>query len=432
MSDFLNSSSLKRLGLDEIEIDTTKSFEIYDPITNNHTLIIYLFQPKKIICQKCGCLTNCKTIRTKTLKIKWSCESNTRITIFWHRKCYKCESCQKTFYENNPFVMKKNSISISTRCLIIDKLKLINLTYKNIGILFNISTTKVMQIFDNDIYVKRRNLSKIICLDEVYAKRLSFHKYCFIIYSPVDKKIIDVIDSRRKNRLDEYFQKIPWQERKIVEYISIDLYEIYRSIARKFFPLAKLCADPFHVIKNLYDCFDDLRNRTIKRVYESKMSNDYRYKLYKKYWRFLNKPRKELSDKTWYSSILCRHTTSKEIVQIILTLDDELKEGYKLLHLYREFNETKTIQDAESRIDNVCWQFYLSNIPEMKRFYSLLKNWKIEIINSFSFVDGKRITNGPMERINRDIKLIFNLGFGMRNFERTRKRIMYVINNKER
>jgi len=148
---------------------------------------------------------------------------------------------------------------------------------------FNVSNTYISTLFDANINIPRLKLSNVICLDEVYAKRLSFHKYCFIIYSPLMHKIIDVLDSRRKNKLDEYFQKLPWQERKLVQYISIDLYDIYRSISRKFFPLAKICADPFHVIKNLYSCFDDLRNRVSKRLYESGRAEEYRYKLYKKY-----------------------------------------------------------------------------------------------------------------------------------------------------
>ncbi len=34
-----------------------------------------------------------------------------------------------------------------------------------------------------------------------------------------------------------------------------------------------------------------------------------------------------------------------------------------------------------------------------------------------------------MERANRDIKTIFRLSFGSRNFERMRNRIMYTMNN---
>ena len=39
-----------------------------------------------------------------------------------------------------------------------------------------------------------------------------------------------------------------------------------------------------------------------------------------------------------------------------------------------------------------------------------------------------KITNGPMERVNRDIKTIFGISFGSTNFIRMRNRIIYCIN----
>ena len=58
----------------------------------------------------------------------------------------------------------------------------------------------------------------------------------------------------------------------------------------------------------------------------------------------------------------------------------------------------------------------------------MLKNWRQEIINSFNKINGFRITNGAMERVNRDVKTMFRLSFGSSNFERMRNRIMFAIN----
>ena len=45
----------------------------------------------------------------------------------------------------------------------------------------------------------------------------------------------------------------------------MDLYDNYRLIAQKYFPNAKVCADSFHVIKNLMECFRKIRIRVMKR-----------------------------------------------------------------------------------------------------------------------------------------------------------------------
>ena len=69
----------------------------------------------------------------------------------------------------------------------------------------------------------------------------------------------------------------------------MDLYDNYRLIAQKYFPNAKVCADSFHVIKNLMDCFRKIRIRVMKRYEKLKSENSNYYWLYKKYWKILHK-----------------------------------------------------------------------------------------------------------------------------------------------
>ena len=58
----------------------------------------------------------------------------------------------------------------------------------------------------------------------------------------------------------------------------------------------------------------------------------------------------------------------------------------------------------------------------------MLMSWRTEIVNSFIFYKGRRLNNGIAESINDLIsKILFNTK-GIRNTERRRKRIMYVIN----
>ena len=68
-------------------------------------------------------------------------------------------------------------------------------------------------------------------------------------------------------------------------------------------------------------------------------------------------------------------------------------------------------------------------MEEYYKAYKLLKNWRQEIINSFNRINGYIISNGGMERANRDIKTIVRSSYGFSNFERFRNRIMYCKNN---
>ena len=85
--------------------------------------------------------------------------------------------------------------------------------------------------------------------------------------------------------------------------------------------------------------------------------------------------------------------------------------------------------NAEEKLDELIHKFRNAKINEYVPFWSMLLNWKTEIINSFNRYNGKRISNGPMERVNRDIKTIFRMAFGSTNFFRMRNRIMYCLND---
>ena len=60
-----------------------------------------------------------------------------------------------------------------------------------------------------------------------------------------------------------------------------------------------------------------------------------------------------------------------------------------------------------------------------------MANWREEIINSFRVVDGKRMSNGPMESLNGRLKRLLYDGYGYSNFERFRNRLMYCLNKDE-
>ena len=75
--------------------------------------------------------------------------------------------------------------------------------------------------------------------------------------------------TEKKNFLSNYFSSIKrdtfdhtikTSELDNVEYISIDMYENFRDVAKTYFPKAKICADSFHVIKHLRDDFRKIRN----------------------------------------------------------------------------------------------------------------------------------------------------------------------------
>ena len=121
--------------------------------------------------------------------------------------------------------------------------------------------------------------------------------------------------------------------------------------------------------------------------------------------------------------------SQSEIVQFMLYISEDLRKAYDLYQDYLEFNSTSILDNIRERLDKIIDNYKTSKIKQYIPAWKLLENWHDEIINSFGRVNDRRVTNGPMERANRNIKTLFRNAYGARNFERMRNRIMFVMNS---
>ena len=425
----MDKESIARLGLDWIKnIDLDKSDELYDPSTNNHIIKLKLIKEDNLYCPHCGLVNSFSPRGSKSQLINHASTLENNITIQLTRKVFMCE-CGKTFKEPNPFTDSKRKNTLQKEIMILKALKNINKSFSDVAEEFNVSVTTVQNIFDSKVDIKRQTLTEVLCVDEVYSKHCGFHKYCFITYSPQLDKILDVLPSRNKEDLCGYFGKIPLDERNNVKFFSMDLYDVYRQVAKLCFPNALISADHFHVIKNLNDFFNSIRIRVMKKYEHLKGQNDKWYWLYKKYWKKLLKDPSKLGFKKFKVNRSGMYLDDHQIVNYMLSIDKELKDAYELLNEYRNFNSSARIDNAAEWLDELIIKYHNSISDEYYKAYKLLKNWRQEIINSFHRINGHVISNGGMERANRDIKTIIRHAYGFTNFSRLRNRIMYVKND---
>lgn len=315
---------------------------------------------------------------------------------------------------------------------ILNDLKPYNATFSSVAKSYNVSVTSVIDLFDKHVQIPRKTLTPILCWDEFYFNRHSKYKYAFMIMDFEKKVILDILESRHSNILSEYFHKIPVNERKIVKYIIIDMYRNYRDIARIFFPNAILCIDPFHVVKVVNESLNSLRKRILRRYKDDKDS--LAYKLLKYRYRLLLKNRGDLeTEKKYYDKIMGYLITERDILDYILSLDDHLKAGYYLKERYLGFNTSKISdyagRDIKNNVLNEIIKLMIdSNIHEFLECAKTLYNWKNEILNSFTWVTGRRLSNGPIEGKNTYIKKIISNANGFTNFPRARNKFLYSQN----
>ena len=349
--------------------------------------------------------------------------------IMYHANRYICKQCKKTCFEFNPFSLPGFN---SSTFLLQNAMKMIsnlNYTLDMISKELNISTTQLNTYIDSFITIPPMELPENLGIDEFHSNTLSRRSasYLCILVDNNQRCVYDVLDSRSKYHLSKHFGNIPRSERIKVKYVTIDMWEPYRDIARIYFPEAIIAVDPFHVIKHLCDDFERLRISLMKKC--DYHSNGY-YLLKKWNW-LLTRDDVDLDNERVYNHRFGCYLNRKDIQNIIFDTFPILRSAYELKEYYRRFNKTATYEEACERMDSIIKLFADSNIPEYDEFVRILANWKSEILNSFKRLFGDRkLSNSFTENINGKLRTYLNVSRGISNFQRFRKRVIFALNHK--
>lgn len=415
----------------------------------NCTIIVDVTLSRKIhACPLCTVETDkVKDYRVK--KIRHSIITNTPLMLHYRARRYICPVCGKTFYEHNPFAIEGMKISAATVFNCLRDLKSFNETFTSVGNRYYLSGTTVASLFDAHVDIPRTKLSEYICIDEVYAFKSKNSQYVCVILDYKTQNIIDLLPSRRKHDLINYFSYIPREERLQVKVVSGDMWLTYQSVTKTMFPNAVYAVDRFHVIQELTRQTDKIRIRVMNRFKTYKTVNkkelkgkelveyehkDRQYYILKKFNWLLFKNDIKLFDPNHekkYNRKLNRYLNYDDILTLMLNIDIELKEAYELKDSVVEYYRTANKETAKDRLNELISELNASNIKEMNHFAKTLIKWRKGIINSFIVVNentGMKINNGIIENRNKTIKNIKHNSNGFTNWNRFRNRVMYVLN----
>lgn len=292
----------------------------------------------------------------------------------------------------------------------------------------NVTDNEVRYILKNHMKnypAKLKNLPCIISFDEFKADTRK-GKYAFIINDLVHKKTLDVLPTRKKEDLIQYFTHT--ENRSSVQYVVSDMYEPYLLVTTIMFPKAKYVVDRFHYIKYIMEALDKIRIRLQKEYGEN--SKEYKLLKNKKNVSLLRKYSNEINwwvEQPRYKNGRIVKILPGDIINEIFTIDNDLKMGYQLKELFLDIVYHAEIEDVERQLNDFIEICNESRIEEFIDAASTTENWLPYIVNSF--ID-KRLSNGFTEGLNNKIKVIKRVCFGYKNFEFFRLRLLYILNSK--
>lgn len=448
MSGFISAFGLDRADIRDIRISH-----------EDGSLFVFLeLNIREHICPICNTPTT-KIKGYQTRNINHSVLNPTPCIIRYRARRYVCPVCGKTFYENNPFISGNSRVSVATVYNVLHDLKNPEITFSYVAARYHMSPSSVAALFDKHIQPHRRKLPECLCFDETYAFKSTDSDYVCVLLDYIGKKIVDVLPSRRKRYLSDYFHKIPLSERKKVKYVSFDMWKTYRDISKVMFPSCVCIVDKFHVLQELSRRVKRVRidimnkNKKVKDELNRKRTNLKKensslspqdqerlkiatdnYHLLKKFdWLlFSNDPRiTEPNEKKRMNRYFKRYLNLNDLYHMVLDIDPKLKEAVEIKDLIHLFYSNTEYTNARKELEEIIVLCRNSNVSQLQEFSNTLCEWKQEIINSFIKIPSidRKMNNALIENRNKSIKLLKHSSNGYTNWKRFRARVMYSLND---
>lgn len=306
------------------------------------------------------------------------------------------------FMKKNGFVPRYHRMASSLISYIMRELRSTN-SIKSVAQRCNVSPYTVTRVFDF-VSPGKPTLPEVLSIDE-FKGNSETGKYQCILTDPKNHKVLDILPGREAHHLSSYFSSFPRQERSKVKVVVIDMWRPYMDMAKTYFKNATVVIDRFHYTRQVLWAFDRIR-----REEQHRFSKDRR--------RYFKRSKKLL-----WSRFHRLSEENQQAVEVMLNLSPRLKEAYLLKEKFLEFIDSTTFE--ESKLKLKAWYMYvsISKLPEFDFCYATIQRWQESILNSYKVP----YTNGYTEGVNNKIKVLKRNAFGIRNFDRFRSRILYMM-----
>lgn len=331
--------------------------------------------------------------------IKHSTYRDKQVILVLKKRRYVCPKCNKRFYEKYNFLPKYYRSTNILYGNIIDRLRT-KLSMKDIAKEQYISPNIVSRALKLVSFTNKPELPVILGIDE-FKGNTDGEKYNLILTNLHDNKILDLLPSRKKTDIISYFKRYTIEERQKVKVFVMDMTNNYKDLAW-LFPSAEIVVDKYHYVRQVYFALDAVRKRIQKEFPDNKRLHFKRnkYVLWKKY--------SELNEE------------DQIVLRRMLDQSGDMYAAWSLKEWFIEIKGLKREKHARKELHNWLLSAEESNLPEFKACITAFRNWFGYIINGYRH----KVTNGFTEGMNNNIKVLKRIGYGYRNFENFRKRIL--------
>ena len=316
---------------------------------------------------------------------------------------FECPKCGLTwigeleFLDSNRLYTKKYEEQVFKLCEMDSFEKVARIE----GLTYEIVEGVYKKVAKEKLSKQKEEVVRVLGIDEISIKK--GHSDYMTVLSDIERgKVIEVLESRSKEALEAYFDRLGEERRKAIRVVSIDMWEGFYQASKAKLPHALVVIDKFHVIKLLNENLSQERKEIQKEVKgeQAKYLKGLRWILVKDAGKITKEEREKLEQ--------------------AFQLSPELKQAYELKEGFKEFYRRKNKRTAKEYLERWITGVKESGLKFLNKFAETVKEWKEEILNYFQ----TRVTNSFVEGMNNKIKLLKRIGYGFRNRQNFALRII--------
>jgi transposase len=335
-----------------------------------------------------------------------------RVVLVLHKRRFKCFGCRRSFTEPDRACGRYRRSSLRLRQEIGEQAR--SQPIAHVAAAFAVGPRFVQACLEvvAEPQLAKRGLSvqesatlptpRYLGIDEFAVHK--GHRYDTILCDLQARKVLEVSAGRKKEEVVSLLERL--DDCEGVEAVSMDMSETFRGAVQLCLPRARIVADHFHVIQHVGKAL----NKVIGR--------------------FANKePGKQALEGQRHLFLRNREHLSAEEEHTRATLAarfPEIASAWQLKEALRTWYATASSTTAQADLDAWIATVKRDGPKELRKALSAFHNWRREILAFFDFLP-TRLSNGFVEGKNNRTKALMRQGYGYRNRQHLRLRILLEV-----
>jgi len=254
---------------------------------------------------------------------------------------------------------------------------------------------------------------RVLSLDESAFRRQ--FRYHTVVSDPEGRGVLDLVEGRDQAACEQAISRLPQAWQQSVQTVVIDCHWPYRKAVEHLLPQVRLVADKFHVLRSVDAAAQRVRIRYGRRPMVRgrdggiARQNNPRFdpRVWRGRWIFMRR-RHQLNDE------------EQAFLTDIFTAHPEIGVAWWMKEAFAAIYQAPNRVEAERRLQ--VWESNLpaAGLPELTQVWRTLSHWQNPILNYFDH----RQTNAYAEGITNKIKVLKRRGYGHRNPQRYRHKVL--------